>query len=241
MKKWFRRTLRRLGLEVPFTQLICTDRVRTIAVDADWRATVTVQSTLVFLEAPEEGDLRDPFPVDPETDRECVIHTSPDARELGRRKNGTGTFVYWKPREPVNLYSPYIHKYSWSSEGWEGKGSLYTELRCDIRTGVQTLEMIAPLKFETAVVFKRPRWRRWSSERRFVKYALHQLESGTEARPLINNNGQRVEWRVIGPKVGDRHICIAFTADGLAQWRRQLKETSITGRVKGLFRSVVPT
>ena len=113
-----------VGVEVPFTQLICTDRVRTIAVDADWRATVTVQSTLVFLESPEEGDLRDPFPVDPQTNRECIIHTSPDARELGHRKNGTGTFVFWKPREPVDLYSPYIRKVQLELGGMGGEGLL---------------------------------------------------------------------------------------------------------------------
>jgi hypothetical protein len=240
MARWLRRTLRRYGIGLPFRHVVCPDQSKVIRVDADWRATVTVQSTLVFLDLPGEGDLVDFYPIDPD-DLDSVIHESPDARELGRRRHGEGTLVYWEPRENPVRYAAYFHKRSWSSPGWEGKASLYTEIRCEMRTGVQTLEVVAPVRFDTALAFKRPRWRVLKTERSLVKYALTQHDSVRERRPVIRDNGQRVEWKVIGPGVGDRYICIAFTAEALEEWRQRLKNTSLMGRLRRLFTSSVPT
>jgi hypothetical protein len=240
MQKWLRRTLRRQGIDLPFNDVICTEQLKTIRVDANWQATVTIQSTLVFLDTPEEGDLRDVLPIDSRKDFESVVHDSPDARELARRHRGMATVLYWWPREAIVRYTTYVHQHSWSSPGWDGQASLYTESRCEMRTGSQTLEIIAPVKFETAVVFKRPRWPNLT-ERRLVKYALAQLESPTESRPFIRDNGQRVLWKIVGPKVGDRYICIVFSDGGVAQWRKRLEETSISGRVRGLFRRPATT
>jgi hypothetical protein len=234
MKKFLRRTLRQWGFDMPFRHMVCPAQLKTIRVDAEWRATISIQSTYVFLDLPQNGDLRDIYPLTL-VEAEGAIHHSPDSREISRRSYGTGTAVYWRPRQGLVRYAAYDHQCGWSSPGWDSQASLYTEMACEMRTGIQTLEIVAPLRFETAVAFKQPRWRSFKNERSLVKYALTQLDSNSEQRPVIRDNGQRVELRIVGPKVGERFVCIAFTAEGLEEWKRRLKDTSLAGRLKGFF------
>lgn len=219
---------------------MCPAQLKTIRVDATWRALVTVQSTLVFLDVPEDGDLCDLYPFNP-SNTQNVIHQSPDSREIGRRPCSAGTLSYWRPRDGIVRFGAYDHQYTWSAPGWDSQASLYTEIACDVRTGVQTLQIMAPLRFETAVAFKRPRWRRIASERSLIKYALARLDDNRERRPVICDNGQRVELKVIGPRVGDRYVCVAFTADGLAEWRERLEKTSLLGRLSEAIGSLLPS
>lgn len=235
MKQWIRRTLRRRGIELPFRGVVCPEQVKQIRVDTSWRATVTVQSTLVFLDVPEEGDLCDVLPLVAD-DYDSVIHSSPDAREIARRQQGDTMRVYWAPKEAIVRYATYAHQYSWTSPGWDGQASLYTEYTCSMKTGVQHLEVIAPVIFSAAVAFKRPRWPRLNSERSLIKYALEQLASADGHRPAVRDNGQRVQWQIVGPNVGDRYVCMAFTAEGLAQWQEKLRKVSVGERIMGLLR-----
>jgi hypothetical protein len=239
MIRWLRRKLRPYGLELPFTSQICPEHLKVIRVDANGRAEVTVRRSLVFLSVPEPGDLRDVIPVDPE-DPESTIHGSPDAREIGRRRSGAGTCVYWTPNRPVVPYALYVHEHSWSSPGLPGQAALYTELRCDVRTGIISLQLSAPVRVEAAVAFKRPRWRRIATERSLVKYALTQLESN-DGQAVIADDGQTVEWTLAGPAVGDRYLCVVFTEDGVRQWQARLEETSIARRLRRAIRYLVPT
>ena len=234
MTYWLRRTLRRFGLDVPFRAVVCPEEVKTIAIDAQWHAKVTVRRMLVFLSDPADGDLRDIVPIDPDTDRESSIMVSPDAMDIGRRPVKSGTCVYWSPREPIVRYAAYMHQRSWSSPADDVRDVLYTEVHCQMRTGIMALEIIAPTAFQTAVAFKEPKWRRVGTERRLMKYALRQIDTA-RSRPIIGEARQRVEWRVNGPKVGDRYICIAFTAEGLEDWQRRVRETSFTGRLRRLL------
>jgi hypothetical protein len=146
-----------------------------------------------------------------------------------------GTVISWTPRDRVVPYALYFHKQSWSSEASSTDTTLFAELRCDVRTGVMAVEMVAPMAFQAAVAFKRPRFRRMDTERRLMKYALEQLEfSGS--RPGIRDGQQRVEWKVVAPRVGDRYVCVAFTAEGLDEWRKHIDDTSVRGKLRRLFR-----
>jgi hypothetical protein len=240
MTRWFRRMLRTFGFELPLTRVICPEEVKTITIDAQWRAKVTIRRMFVFLEVPDDGDLRDMVPVDPAADHESAIHESSDSLEIGRRRIKGGTCVYWKPREPIVPYALHLHQHTWSSPAWDTRDMLCTELRCGMRTGIIALEIAAPMLFQAAVAFRHPRWRRLTRERRLMKYALRQLD-GAGSRPAIRENRQKLEWKVVGPRVGDRFICVAFTAEGLAEWRHRLKQTSLSGRLRSLFGSAVPT
>jgi hypothetical protein len=240
MIRRLRRTLRSYGVELPFTAVICPEHRKTIRVHADGRVDVTIRRSLVFLTAPEPGDLHDLIPVDPETDAESAIHESPDARETGRRRAGGSTYVYWTPRASLVPYALYMHEHGWSSLGSHGQAALYTEFRCDVRTGIASLELSAPVRVEAAVAFKRPPWRRIATERSLVKYALTLLESGS-GRGVIAGDGQTVEWTVVGPAVGDRYLCVVFTEDGVRQWQSRLEETSIARRLRRAIGYLVPT
>lgn len=233
MKRWFRRVLGRYGIDVPFADVICPQHVKTIHVGEDARIEVTVQRLLVFLGLPRPGDLRDVVPITP--DGESVIHDSPDAHELLRTSTRHGTFVYWAPREPIVPYALYVHQHGWSSAGSPVEAALYTEFRCETRTGTVGLEIITSGRFETAVAFKRPRWRRLSTGHSLVKYALTQLESGSE-RPAILDDGTRLEWKLVGPRVGERYLCVAFQQDGVALWQKRLQAASLAARLRRLVR-----
>jgi hypothetical protein len=233
MKRWFRRMLRRCGMAVPFQDVVCPQHVKTIRVGEDARIDVTVRRSLVFLDLPEPGDLRDGVPSTGEGD--TLIHTSPDARELHRTSTRNDTLIYWMPREPIVPYALYVHQHGWSAAGSPAEAAVFTEFRCDMRTGVVDVEIVTPGKLEEAVAFKRPRWRRLVTEQSLVKYALRQRESGSD-QPTIGESGARLEWKLVGPKVGERYVCVAFQQHGVALWERRLKEASLLARARRLIR-----
>ena len=238
MKRWFRRMLRRYGLDVSFPDVVCPQLAKTIRVGEDARTEVTVRRSLVFLERPEPGDLRDSVPIAGAAD--ILIHVSPDARELHRTSTPKGTLVYWMPRDPIVPYALYVHQHGWSAAGSPAEAAVFTEFRCDMKTGVVEVDIVTPGRFEEAVVFKRPRWRRLATEQSLVKYALRQLQSECD-RPAIAENGARLEWKLVGPKVGDRYVCVAFSQNGVALWQRRLQEASLMARARRLFRPLAST
>src|SRR5688572_6500152 len=121
MKRWFRRMLRRCGIDVPFSDVVCPQLAKTIRVGEDARTEVTVRRSLVFLDRPEPGDLRDTVPLTGEGD--TLIHTSPDARELHRTSTPRRTLVYWMPRDPIVPYALYVHQHGWSTAGAPADGA----------------------------------------------------------------------------------------------------------------------
>jgi len=238
MKRWLRLTLRRYGADLSFTDLVCTEHVKTIAVAADGRTDVTIRRALVFLAAPAVGDLRDVVPLDPDTDIKSVRVTSPDSDEVGRVRCKSGVQVYWVPREPIVPYALYTHEYGWSSPGWYAEAAMYTELRCETRTGIMELQFATSAPIETAIAFKRPRWRRMTTERSLVKQAL--AASDSHQHGTVSEDGCRATWRVVAPQMGDAHVGVVFGKNGMKQWQKRLEATSLTARVRRLFDPLIP-
>jgi hypothetical protein len=220
--------------------VICPEHAKTIHVNATWRAEITVRRTLVCLDRPERGDLRDTYPVEPQMALSSFFQESPDAREIRRRRRGRGTIVIdWEPREKVIPNALYVHQTSWVPSGSYGQPALFTESQCDARTGILTVEISTPAAFEAAVAFRRPRWRRMHTERSLVKYALAQLQAGGQ-RPEITEDRRRVRWTLAGPKPGRRYVCVAFHDNGVGSWHERIKETSFVSRMRRLIRPLVP-
>jgi hypothetical protein len=230
-------------MDIPYSRAICPEQVTSIAIESSWRAKVTVRQTLVFLDAPEPGDLRDTLPMAAAAAHGGFIDGSPDAREIARRQRGKGPVVlHWEPIEPVTPYALYSHQCTWTPSSSYELTALCTECRCDKPTGILGLEIVTPGTVETVVAFKTPRWQSLRSERSVVKYALRQLEAGvTGEQTTIADNRQRVELKVLGPQVGDRYICVVFHQYGVAHWQEKLKSTSISGRLRTLMGRLVPT
>jgi hypothetical protein len=238
MKRWLRRTLRRIGVELPFTDIVCLEHVKSVAVAADGRTEVSIRRALVFLAPPLPGDLRDVVPLEPDADPTSVIVTSPDSVEVGRLRCKSGVQVYWLPREPIVPYALYVHEYGWSSPGWYAEGAMYTELRCETRTGVMELEIATSGPIETGIGFKRPRWRRMTSERSLVNHALTESEWHQPAR--MSEDRYRATWQVVGPHIGDRYVGVVFGKNGVQQWQKRLEATSLTARVRQFFEPLIP-
>lgn len=235
VKRWLRRALRQIGLNVPFGDVICAEQVRTIWIQPDWRARVTVRRTLVFLDEPADGDLRDTYAVEPGQHLDRLAYDCLDAVEIDREQRGPGRIVvFWRPRVPVVRYAPYVHEHSWTPPTLYQQPALCTEYRCEGKTGVAVTEFITPATFETAVAFRRPRWPRLTSEHATVKYALKCLSSGGE-RPSVTDEGRRVEWRIVGPRRGDRYLCVVFQQHGVAEWQERLKQSTLLGRTRRLI------
>jgi hypothetical protein len=237
--QWLRRALRRIGLHVPFTDVVCPEEVKSICIEPGVGALVTVRRTLVFLAAPEPGDMVDAIP-EAGLEPQNALYESPDALEIARGQRGRAMLVAWRPREAVTPYALYTHQYSWRPSGSYSQPAQYTEIACELKTGALVLEMVTPAMFETAVVFRRPKWRRLSSERSMVQYALRALESDEGERPAITDHGRRLMWKVMGPKPGDRYICVVFHAHGVAQWQDRLKATTLIGRLRQIMRPLLP-
>lgn len=231
MKRWFRRALRRCGIDVPFTGVVCPQHVKTIRVHEAARIEVIDRRSLVFLDLPEPGDLRDVVPITAEGESPYL---SPDAIELHRISTRKGTQVCWLPREPIVPYALYTHQHGWMSPGQRAQAVLYNEFRCEMRTGTVDLEIVGQSRFEAAVAFKRPRWRRLTTERSLIKYALRQLESGGEPA-VIADDGARLEWKLLGPKLGDRYLYVAFEEKGVELWRKRLEPKSFAARMRRLI------
>ena len=240
LKRLVKRSLRLCGIRLPFSDLICAEHVKSICIGPDGKAKVTVQEKIVFLEAPEIGDLHDTCTVDQETTFENFIRQSPDSVEGSRRRVGSTTFVMdWMPKSLITRYALYEHEYTWFPAGSQFQPALFTEYQCDKRTGHFLCEFITPQMFEAAVVFERPRWTLLNTERRIMRYALKQIEAGG-GRPSICDNGQRIEWRIAEPKIGTRYMCVAFHGNGMLLWNDNLQKNSLAGRVRRLVGRLAP-
>ena len=228
-----RRVLQRCGIHLPFTDVICPQHVKTIWLRPDEYVETTIDCSLVFLSVPGPGSLRDVVPVRPHDER--VIYKSEDGRDLARKTSGGTAFVYWTPRKTVTRYALYAHQLNWRVPGPTRDAAVYTDLSCELRTGILGVQMITPSTFESGVVFKRPRWRGLATEGSLMKYALKQLERGGE-KPTILENGNRLEWSVPNPRRGERYVCVAFHPGGVALWQKRLAEKSLSARLRRLVR-----
>jgi hypothetical protein len=234
-----RSAVKRCGISLPFSGVICPEHIKSICLDAEWRAQINVRQTLVFLEAPEEGDLHDSCAIDPDTPLEGFLRRSPDSSETRRRKRGRDQIIVdWSPRGRVIPYGLYDHQYSWSPAESHSEPAFCSEFQCELKTGTFVLEIVAPAPFEAAVVFERPRWPLLNTERRLMKYALKRLDSQAQQATTIDQG--RVEWKVLEPRIGTRYVCVAFQFNGAAMWQDRLKRESLVGRMRQLV-GLAPT
>jgi hypothetical protein len=241
MMHLIRPVLRRCGIAVSPASVICSEHLKTVTIDVDGRARVDVRETLVFLHQPKSGDLFDSCSIDAKAPLTTFIRQSPDAVDTGQRLIGKDTVVVdWKPKGAVVPYALYDHQYSWYPEGSHTQPALCAEYHCEKRTGNFVFEMITQQGFEVAVSFPRPGWLHTRSERTLIKYALKQLEAGGE-QPAISENGQRAQWKIVGPKLGSRHVCVVFHRHGVALWQDDLKKGTLRHKINQLMGRLAPT
>ncbi len=241
MMRLIRPALRVCGIAMPPASVICPEYLKTITIDVDGRARVDVRETLVFLHQPPPGDLYDSCSIDAQAPVSTFIRQSPDAMDTGQRLQGKGTVVVdWKPKSAVVPYALYEHEYSWFPPGSHSQPALFAEFQCEKKTGNFVFEMITPQGFETAVAFPRPGWTHMRSERTLIKYALKKLETAAE-RPAISDNGQRMQWKIVGPKVNSRHVCVVFHRHGVALWQEELKKGTLRNKINQLMGRLTPT
>lgn len=219
---------------LPYSGVVCPEHIKSISVDAEWRVQIHVRQTLVFLSPPKEGDLHDICTIAPGTPMQDFQRRSADSTETARRKRGRDLLVVdWKPGGRVVPYALYDHQYSWTPQGAHPEPAVCSEFHCELKTGTYVLEIIAPGPFEAAVVFERPRWPPLNTERKLMRYALKQLDDDRPQGPIINQG--RVEWRILGPRIGARYVCVAFQFNGAALWQERLRKASLVGRMRQLI------
>jgi hypothetical protein len=227
--------LRQNGVDLPFKAVICPRLVKSIEINDRASVNMTVERTLVFLRLPEEGELIDVIPLLEDADRRIL--QSPDSDVHLKRKGTKSTRIYWTPREAIVPYGLYVHTYGWSSAVVPSE-TVYTELHCDMRIGIAVLDVKGPRPFETAVMFRWPRWRRLGSVESLVKHALGHLQASNAERPQILDDGSRLRWTLTAPRVGERYACVAFHHGGVALWQNRIAENRLRARVRRLVRSV---
>jgi hypothetical protein len=234
LRQWLRAAGERVGIRVWFTGVICVNGTQSVSIDSRGIAQITTRRSLVFLEPPIEGDLRDTYAIGTGG---AVIDTSPDAIELSREETEPGRLaVSWLPREPVTRYALYEHQNGWSPAAAFDASTVCVEYECDMRTGSFSIELVGPTPFDTAVLFKRPHWPHRLSERHFVRAALKRLKA-RDSLPRITDDGTRIRGEVRGPRVGERYLMVAFRRGGVADCEEWLQQTSLIGRVERVLSS----
>ena len=149
LKRLVKRSLQRCGIRLRFSDLICAEHLKSIAIGPDGHAKVTVREKLVFLDMPEIGDLHDTCTVDQETTFDNFIRHSPDSVEGGRRKIGSAAFIIdWMPNSAITRYALYEHEFSWFPAGLHLQPALFAEYLCEAKTGEFMCEFITPQAFE---------------------------------------------------------------------------------------------
>jgi hypothetical protein len=229
-----RNLARRVGVNLPFAGVVCAEQVRTIYIETDWRARITVKKTLVFLESPGERDLWDTYSAGPGERLETLAYDSPDGMQVAREDRKDGSVrIYWQPRMDIIPYALYTHQDTWVPPTMYKQAAIFSEYRGEARTGVVVTEIVTPMTFEAAVVFERPRWPRLTSVRALVQYALERLKE-TMDPPPISPDGKRLEWRIDGPRAGTSYLCVAFHQHGVSEWEERLKSATLAGRLTAL-------
>lgn len=232
MRRPLRAVARRIGIDLRFPDVICVTGIRSVELDEDCSACITTKRTLVFLQQPAAGDLCDTYRLGADVSVSSVVYVSPDAIELSRVQTDPQTLtVFWLPRERVNLYTLYQHETAWRPLAAFSGPIFCLEYQCDMRTGAFTIEVVAPISFEAAVVFARPRWPRRLTERRIVRAALAHLRV-PGVRPRILDAGRRIECSIQVPSVGERYLFVAFRNLGIATCEQWLRETSVVSRFR---------
>ena len=122
-----------------------------------------------------------------------------------------------------------------AADGPTREAAISVDITCEHRTGVLGIQAVTPAAFESAVVFKRPRWRELRTEHSLMKEALRQLESGAE-KPAVFENGTRVAWYLERPKIGERYIFVAFHEGGVKLWKQRLAATTFGAKLRRLIR-----
>jgi hypothetical protein len=167
---------------------------------------------------------------------EAMLYDSADAMEVGRRRPNPQTLeIEWLPRNPITRYALYRHDDSWTAQDSYHKGALSAQYTCDMRTGVFTMEVTTPGCFESGVLFRAPKWRRFRSERALMKYALAQLQTPGAHKPQLEDYGRRAVWHIEGPQRGERFLFVLFHEHGAADWESRIAATSLAGRARKLF------
>ena len=227
------RLLRRSGLNARFNDVICPEHVKTVWLRADGQIETTIDRKLVFLHAPPPNAMRDVVPATP--DHATIRYESPDTKGFERKTGPRDAYLYWSPQKPIVPYAIYPHQLRWQSPGPTREAAISVDITCEHRTGVLGIQAVTPAAFESAVVFKRPRWRELRTEHSLMKEALRQLESGAE-KPAVFENGTRVAWYLERPKIGERYIFVAFHEGGVKLWKQRLAATTFGAKLRRLIR-----
>ena len=230
VRRWIRAAATRIGIRLPFKGAVCVHGTQSVSLDSQGHAEITFRKVLVFLEAPEAGDLRDTYAVGKDKATSATIFESPDAVEVLREEPTPGRLeIVWLPGEPVILNALYEHQHGWRPSETFDDPAVCVEYDCNMPTGIFTIELASPAQFEAAVLFKSARWPRRLTGRHIVSAALQQLKMPGPA-PQISPDGAMVMGEVHAPRFGDRYLLVAFRRRGVADCEEWLKRSSIARR-----------
>lgn len=228
--RWIRAASARIGIRLRFTGVICVHGTQSVSIDEDGQPEINFRKLLVFLEPPSAGDLRDVYALGASQPISGTIYVSPDAIEVSRAEPEPGRqIISWLPRDPIVLNALYEHQYGWRPSARFDDAAVCVEYDCNMRTGLFTIELASPRKFDAAVLFERPRWPLRLTERHIVRAALQRLKASDPA-PRISNEGTRIIGEVEGPRVGSRYLLVAFRPCGIADCEQWLARTSLLHR-----------
>ena len=224
--------LRRFGLNRLRSDRICTYHHKTVDIDDNLHAMVTVTQNWVFLEEPDQQDLSESYSIDPKLSIHDFPYCSPDGVEVSRKRTGKGSVtIFWQPRDPIIPFTEYVHRDEWTPPVPYDQPACYTEYHCVYKTGYFQTVVRAPFMIESAIVFKRPSFRRLRSDNDFMRFAIRKRHRSWGTWQ-IQKDGHGLLWTIVNPHVNKSYVCVFFKVGGKHYWEKRLSEASVWNNLR---------
>lgn len=207
------------GLSVQ-RRAVITSSLHDVSVGDDGIALASTTRTIVFLEKPKTGDLRDIFEFSEALPPTQFNYESPDAAEIKRVRIGKQRLaIYWIPKSFPGRNQQYEHSVSWKGLGYFFDPGNYFVALADMPTGIYRLRLRTKKPIHYALAFRKPRRLNFSTEAQIYHHALDLTELDC---PQPRVDGGRLELEVPDLRLGEMIYCVFFYEGGVEFWKKRI-------------------
>lgn len=227
-------TLKRFGVGRHKSNPILISDKEVVEIDANFKAIIKTDKTLIYPEKPFPNDLVDIIEVSQSEKIDETVYRSSDCRiEKFVRKNENTLAVFWQPLIEIIPYVPYNHKTKYQSPSDYGDDAFWQAFHVDLNTGIIDWTFKCSHKVELAVAFQLP-----ILNTRITYEKLDRLTFIKKRRdcsqPTISNNGKIVSWKLVAPKKNRSYVCFVFYEGGIESFRNSIDR-------RNWFRKIFPS
>ncbi len=215
-------TLKRFGVGRHKTNPILISDKEVVEIDANFKATIKSNKTIIYPERPFPNDLVDIIEVSQSEKIDESVYQSSDCRvEKFVRKNDNTLAVFWQPLIEIIPYVPYNHQTQYQSPSDYGDDVFWQAFHVDLNTGIVDWTFKCSHKVEHAIAFQLPIYNtRITYEKLYSLTFIKKRRDCTQ--PTIINNGRIVLWKLVAPKKNRSYVCLVFYEGGFKSFQNSI-------------------